>query len=914
MTTNSDRLHAIQRAAIPVALAAAIVVFAAVVGRHERFADWLFFRYAGYGALSLLFAAACFSSGHVVVLWIRGGRVLPLFEHVAVSFAAGLYVFFLGSMLGGLLGLYGSAFFVALPLALVASGGRRAVRYVRRAARHLGGAWRRSRRPPPWALAVHAFGLLGLALIYFAILTPDNTAFDARWYHLGIAEQYTAQGVVRRFPEGWFHGAEPQLASFLYAWAFLLPRGSLFDRIELAAHLEFTIFAIALIGIPAIVRLVVRPAVARGLYRYAWVVRLLFPGVLLYDSSLSLGADHVAAAFAAPIFVLLVRAWRDLAPRDCAILALAIAGAVLTKYSAGLILAVPAILAVVGRAVARALGEARGPRSSERLRAVWAGPLAALAAGVVLTSPHWLKNALWYGDPVYPVLHRFFHPRPWTADTSARFDIGYAATMWPAEHSLRGVAETLAALFTFSLTPHDFEPFHGETPVFGSLFSLTLLALPLLRPSRRLWGLYAIAHAGVLIWFWVHHLDRYLQAAMPWMAAGTAAALGLAWRAGRAARVGVGVLVALQIVWGADVYFMPGHAFVGVPARTSIDLLSHRSGEATRDRWVFHDNLVAVGRALPPASKLLIHEFHPRLGLEAAAVTDCPYHQGGISYRETPTPREVYDQLSGFGVTHLAYRAGQAREPDTLAGEIVFANFVTRYTGPPRAIEGWWLAAMPGRAPEPGHAPDPVLVLTCGRGLAPGLYRLADSRAARARGATRGASPARARGSGRSRPRAGGDGRGAGLIVPDPARAACRLLEGRGRERSVRNLGSLRDRAPVATSRIDSASDAGSMGSLPAPPLLRGGHPVLERLRARGARRADRVPPRPGGMLVERPAASPELGPSLRGICGRDGLRLLQAAAARGLEAGPQDVEIGDVVHGLQSLARTDLVSAATGK
>ena len=729
MTTNSDRpqRHAIERAAIPVALAAAIAVFAVTLGRHERFADWLFFRYAGYWLLSLLFAAACFCSGHAVVMRVRGGWVLPLFEHVAVSFAAGLYAFFLGSMLGGLLGLYGHAFFAALPLALVASGGRPAVRYVRRAARHLGGAWRRSRRAPPWALAVSAFGLLGLALVYFSILSPDNTAFDARWYHLGMAEQYTAEGVVRRFPEGWFHGAEPQLASFLYAWAFLVPRGTLFDRIELAAHLEFTIFTIALIGIPAIVRVVVRRGVARGAYRYAWVVRFLFPGVLLYDSSLSLGADHVAAAFAAPIFLLLVRAWRELAPRDCVLLALAIAGAVLTKYSAGLILAVPAIVAVAARAVTRALGEARKPRSSPRLRAVSAGPLAALAAGVVLTSPHWLKNALWYGDPVYPVLHRFFHPRPWTVDTSARFDIGYAATMWPAEHSLRGVGETLAALFTFSLVPHDFEPFHGTAPVFGSLFSLSLLPLPFLKPSRRLWGLYAIAHAGVFIWFWVHHLDRYLQAALPWMAAGTAAALALAWHAGgRAARVGLGTLVALQVVWGAGVYFMPGHVFVGVPAKASIDLLSHRSGETTRDRWVFHDSLVAVGRALPPASKLLIHEFHPRLGLEAAAVTDCPYHQGGISYAATPTPREVYDQLSGFGVTHVAYRGGQAREPDTLAGEIVFDHFVTRYAGPPRSVDGWWLAAMPVRRPEPGHAPDPVLVVTCGRGLPAGLYHLAD--------------------------------------------------------------------------------------------------------------------------------------------------------------------------------------------
>ena len=80
MTTNSDRprRQAIERAAKPVAvarpvalavaLAAAIAVFAVTLGRHERFADWLFFRYAGYWLLSLLFAAACFCSGHAVVV------------------------------------------------------------------------------------------------------------------------------------------------------------------------------------------------------------------------------------------------------------------------------------------------------------------------------------------------------------------------------------------------------------------------------------------------------------------------------------------------------------------------------------------------------------------------------------------------------------------------------------------------------------------------------------------------------------------------------------------------------------------------------------------------------------------------------------------------------------------------------
>jgi hypothetical protein len=57
----------------------------------------------------------------------------------------------------------------------------------------------------------------------------------------------------------------------------------------------------------------------------------------------------------------------------------------------------------------------------------------------------------------------------------------------------------------------------------------------------------------------------------------------------------------------------------------------------------------------------------------------------------------------------------------------VFFNFVQRYAGAPTNADGWLVAAMPKAPPPPGDAPpDPVLVVTCGKGLAPGLYHLAD--------------------------------------------------------------------------------------------------------------------------------------------------------------------------------------------
>jgi hypothetical protein len=719
-------MEGVRRAGVPFVLAASLVGFGVLMNKHQRFAEWLFLRYAGYWLASLLFAAACLSSGHLLVRRLLG-RTLPLHEHAAVSFAAGLYVFFVGMFLGGLLGLYGPVFFVALPVLLVAAGAGPATRYLRRAARHLGAARRRSPRPTSWGFVAHAFGLAGLSLVYFAILTPNNAAFDSRWQHLGIAEHYAALGAVRKFPEGWFPGASPHLASFLYTWAFLLPKAGIFDHVELAAHLEFTVFVVALVGIPALVRRLVRTTgPGANAYRWSWAARFLFPGIFLYDSSLCLGADHIASAFAVPIYVLLLRAWKDLAPRACALLALCLTGALLTKYTGALLMVAPALLAVPARALWLAFRTLRPRGEPVPPRAWWAGVLAALGAGLLFFSPHWLKNLIWYGDPLYPVLHKHFASRPWTADSAARFDIGFMSQLWRPERNLKGVGQTLAALATFSFKPNDWDRFHGTTPVFGSLFTISLALLPFLKGTKRLWGLFLATELGVFVWYWTHHQDRYLQAALPWMAAATAAVLALSWQRGNLVRAPLILLVVLQVVWGADVYFMPAHVYLGVPAKAVMDLLARTPGHVNKDRLNFAEPFVGIGKQLPRGAKVLIHDYHPHVGVGVPSVADCPYHQGGISYVRTPTPRQVYDQLQGYGVTHLVWRNGQQREPDTLAGEIVFLDFVQRFGGPPKSAEGWMISTLPATPPAPGNGPDPVLVYSCGKGIKSGLYHLAD--------------------------------------------------------------------------------------------------------------------------------------------------------------------------------------------
>src|SRR5262249_16370979 len=155
--------------------------FLRVVRAHSAVEHWLFWSYAGYWALTLAWGAACLSSGDAVVRRLLPD--LPVRERLLSDFAAGILVFFLGTFVIGLLGLYGPAYFVGFPLVLAISGGRGFLRFLRNAAaRFLAVARRRS--PTPLSLCLHLFGLACLALAYFGILTPGNIAADSHWYHL----------------------------------------------------------------------------------------------------------------------------------------------------------------------------------------------------------------------------------------------------------------------------------------------------------------------------------------------------------------------------------------------------------------------------------------------------------------------------------------------------------------------------------------------------------------------------------------------------------------------------------------------------------------------------------------------------------------------------------------------------------
>ncbi|MBK9001658.1 MAG: hypothetical protein IPM35_38545 [Myxococcales bacterium] len=688
--------------------------FLEVVHEHYPIQHWLFWRYASYWGLLALMGASCLLGGGATLGLL--GLALPRAERWLMSFALGVYLWFVVTFVAGIFGLLGPVFALALPVALTMLGAPRALRRGRRLVPVYRRALRGGFHGSPGSLVLAPLALFGLLLVYVPILTPENVAADSYWYHLTLAQHNAAQGAIARSAEGSFVAAYPQLATTLYTWAFMLPRTAFFDRIEIAAHMEFLLFLWTLVGVGVLARRVV-PRRAIG---FTWAAIFLFPGLFLYDSNLSVAADHVLAFWGPPIFLALLRAWPRLAPGAAVLLGVTLSGAALTKYQAGTLIAVP-VLAIAGRAVFLSLRRTAGGRRLLPVR----GALIVGGAALVCTAPHWLKNFIWYGDPFYPMLHARLDVRPWSPDAATYMNAVFADAFWRPSGTLsERLIETGKALFTFSFIPHDWGGFHGKVPVFGSLFTLTTVCLPFVGAGRRLWALAVTTYVGVFAWYWISHQDRYLQALLPWMAAVTGATLVKIWESGLAARVCATALITVQVAWGSDVPFLPTHALINTsPFRKVLDLAAtgYQKNYVERLRsftWWHH-----IKPKLPTEAKVLIHGDLGPLGLGRPIVSDMIGWQGGISYGRHRSPAELHSMLKSFGVTHVIWLPDWGPRWNSFADDLVFYSFANQHL-----VDRWAHGShQVGRLPDHAPTAEPfglVLYWGSGKSYDSGLYRM----------------------------------------------------------------------------------------------------------------------------------------------------------------------------------------------
>jgi hypothetical protein len=625
---------------------------------HYPVQRWLSPRYGRALLLSAVFALASLSMGRFLFGCLRLKRV-RLGEKYFFSFALGVLAFYLGLFLGGLVGAQGRVFFLLLPLGLFAAG----FRLLRRDYRALVG----HRVLPPrvgallprnsFELASALLLLAGTAMLYLQILAPENTGYDAGWYHLPLAEDFARDG-VHRFRDGWYLSAYPQLASTLYSWAFQQPFVGTFDKVMLAAHLEWVLFVATLFG----VGLLARRIAFSGRMRFASAALFLFPGIFVYDSNLIMGADHVLAFWAVPIALATMAAARDPSVSRYALAAAFLSGAVLTKYQA-LFLVIPAgfVLLVV----------------AFRARAFRALAVLSLAC-VVLTAPHWLKNVVFYGDPAYPLFHALLDVTPFHEGAAKLVTEQYRMPDFAPQGSLgKRLWDTLKGTTLFWVDPRDIWDFHHNVPAFGPVFPLLLVPLAFARKTRRIWALIAAIWIGMLIWWWTNHQERFLQVLLPWFAAATGAALLRIGLLGRAARIGSGALVGVALVYGGDLWFYPredGWSGIALTGRHLSAGLDGKSPERLK-RW---SSQARAKSELPKDAVVLLHGERMVVGLERRFVSDDPGYQGATDYGALRSPARVQKHLRALGVTHalISRDPGVGLNPTTLAKEVVFHSFI----------------------------------------------------------------------------------------------------------------------------------------------------------------------------------------------------------------------------------------------
>jgi hypothetical protein len=698
LVSNKQMLRLVAKVIVGCGALAMLAGLYWILNRDQPLLDSPLSQYAIALGFVALFVTSSGAIGLSIVKRLLPGRV-RFDERVALAFAFGVLAFHGSVWLFGMLGRLNrtSCFVIPCLLMFMAARDVWSLRQrLSRLARVFGGKGRPTRRP----LGLHWLGAFTLFVLAGHALTTASIGYDAAWYHLPIAEIYSARRAIRPLADGWYLGAFPQLASVLYAWALTIAREPALSFTS-AALVEVVLVAQAIFSIVPCVRALTP---GRGRAHWAWATIALFPAVYLYPPRIE--ADYAAAAFAPALLLMTIRAYQRFEARELSAWAIALGGVALTKYSAVSLLAFP-MLVMTFRTVERLIrGEQRAV-----LRAL------ATAAGVflVVTAPHWLKNLIFYRDPLFPQLSG---PAAFTSLTR-QFYLGFMKELWRPTPGWPGVVETLRAMFTFSFEPHEYSNYNDGHAIFGSLFSVTLPPLLFLRRARRALAWHFAVLLGVCVWFRIHHQDRYLLALVPWMCAVTGATIRELCARGAVPRLIALSACALQFVWGVR------WAMRLAPFDAIREVIWAPNVEDWRNiqlrRW---PTMARVGRALPANATLMVHDERIRVGLRHNSLSDAQGYQTRISFVEIGSNARVYDRLKQLGVTHL-FAQGHSNGEDTIGSDLVYFSFFHRYGIPMKEVE---LRQMPEVRPTDDRTSERLaLVEPCGAfNAAAGLYRVID--------------------------------------------------------------------------------------------------------------------------------------------------------------------------------------------
>jgi len=512
------------------------------------------------------------------------------------------------------------------------------------------GGWAVARCRPTRAGVARAVGwsalglvLTGQGLALVAALAPP-TAKDTLLYHFALPKAWITAGRAIEMPYN-IAGYYPLGVEMHAVWAMLLGTPLGVRATEAAAGAALFLFA------PLLVMTVYGWARERGA-DHAWA--LLAAAAIAwipstYDVAASAYVDLALAAYTALAVRAFGRWWVSVRWGPLAWLALGIGGALSIKLSAAFLL-LP--LALLGLLHALGAGTRDGADGRPTTALVAAGLTGALALGVAIAAPWYLRNWARTGSPLFPFYLDLWPARApgWDVERSRLY-----ASLFSLYGDVSGPLDYLWTPLRLAVTAQPDQPPHYD----GVLGITFLFALPLL-----VWAMWrrrldvelrlALLLSGCLFVFWLFSSQqlRYLLPAAPALAVGIAVA-------------GSGLVAPGRRLLGALVL---AAAALGLPVIAAWFLMLDPTrvvlGGETRDAYLarrldYYPYYQVVNRELAPTATVwLIDMRRDTYHLERPAFSDFIFEDYTLTryVREATSVEEIRARVRAAGITHLLVR------------------------------------------------------------------------------------------------------------------------------------------------------------------------------------------------------------------------------------------------------------------
>lgn len=535
----------------------------------------------------------------------------------------------------------------------------------------------------------------GQALALLAALAPP-TAKDTLLYHFALPKAWIAAGRAIEVPYN-IAGYYPLGVEMHAVWAMLLGRPLGVRAAEAAAGATVFLFA-PLLGMTvygwARERGADRAGALLGAAMIAWIPTA-------YDVAASAYVDLALAGYTALAMRGFGRWWVTVGWGPLAWLALGIGGALSIKLSAAFLL-LP--LALLGLLHALGAGGRDGADARPTTALVAAGLVGALALGVAIAAPWYLRNWARTGSPLFPFYLDLWpaHAPGWDLERSRLY-----ATLFSLYGDVSGPLDYAWTPLRLAVTAQPDQPSYYDG-VLGItfLFALPLLVWVVWRRRLDVELQLALLLSGCLFVFWLFSSQqlRYLLPAAPALAVGIAVAAAGLTRPGRRF---VGALVLAAAALGLPVvaawYLMldPTRVVLGGEPRETY--LTRRL-----DYYPYYE---VVNRELPPTAMVwLIDMRRDTYHLERPAFSDFIFEDYTLTryVREAASVDDIRARARAAGITHVLVRHDilfdyarspivderRPREENTSRLELMRAFF----TQGVRLVKGdakFWLIALP---------------------------------------------------------------------------------------------------------------------------------------------------------------------------------------------------------------------------